>query len=266
MSTEVSKVQETGLAVADQLPMDEILKGDVLIPKLLLMQGLSDLVADRKAQQGDIVRSTSAEKVGDPDKAVEFIPLVLKNEWTLMEEINGKYEYRSTEPRTSKNEDQPWEFTQNGAPWKRVKVITCFALLLDDVNAEAKEIEKFKKTGEMPDLNKTLLPVAISFRSTSYVAGKGVSTHFAKAAAMTRFGVKPHAFSLMLSCKQEKNDKGNYFVFGVSQGKKVDAAAFDIADAWVNRLRTQTVRVDEGADVETHQPSGSREVASDSQY
>ncbi len=95
-----------------------------------------------------------------------------------------------------------------------------FALLPGDIAAEAKEIENFNKTGEMPDLNKVLLPVLISFRSSGFAAGKEVSTHFAKAQAMSKYGVKPYGFTLKLGCKQAENDDGKFFVPTIGQGRK----------------------------------------------
>lgn len=248
MSKAVTKTEEkkTQLpATMAQAPREEILKSDVIIPKLLLMQGLSDFVNERKAQQGDIMRSTTIEKLGDPEHPISFIPLTFTNDWRLEEEENGKYKFRGNEPRTAKNEDSPWEFEKNGTRWKRTKVINVFALLPQDIKAEQAEVEKFKTTGEMPDLNKTLLPVVISFRSTSYNAGKAVATHFAKAAAMAKYGVKPYGFSLQLKCYADKNEKGAYYVYEIGQGGQVSAAELEKAHEWYQILSTQKVQVDE---------------------
>ena len=249
MTTAIAKKEETQLATVEQNGAQEILKSDVIIPKLLLMQGLSDLVSQRKAQQGDIVRSTTGEVVGGPDKPLSFIPITFQNLWMLTEEVNGKFEWRATEPRTARNENEPWEFEKHGSKWRRVKVVDCYALLPQDIEAEAKEIAKFQETGEMPDLNKTLLPVVISFRSTSYNAGRAVVTHFTKAAGMAKYGAKPYGFTLDLSCHQDKNDKGSYYVFTVNQGKAVAKDVVAKAEEWYHILSTQKVQVDNSDDV-----------------
>lgn len=261
MSKEVTK-KETNLPSTAMTASDtsEVLSGDVLIPKVLLMQGLSEYVIERKAQQGDIVRSTTGEKLGDPDKTLEFIPLMIKNEWILQENVAGKYEFRSIEPRTAANEHSDWNFKQNGADWKRVKAINCYALLPADIDAELAEVAKFKKDGTIPDLNKTLLPVVISFRSTSFNAGKGVSTHFAKAKTMEKFGVKPWSYTLKLGCYTEKNDRGTFFCFSVAQGGPANKAHVEKATEWVNSLKVVNVLIDEKGEADEHLPTGSRTV------
>jgi len=48
---------------------------DVKIPVLLMMQGLSDFVADGKAAMGDIVHSQTEKVIGGSKDPVRFIPL-----------------------------------------------------------------------------------------------------------------------------------------------------------------------------------------------
>ena len=92
----------------------EVLNSDIIIPKVLLMQGLSDFVQDRKAAIGDMVRSTTAEKLGDDKTPISFIPLKMSNAWTISEKIDEKYEFRRVELRNAANEDLPYEFEENG--------------------------------------------------------------------------------------------------------------------------------------------------------
>lgn len=246
MSNQVAKKEATHLTVAQPHQGQEtILKSDVVIPKLLLMQGLSELVNERKAQQGDIVRSTTGEKLGDDKTAVEIIPLTFKNVWILQEKVGKKYEYRGLEPRTAANEAAPWEFEQNGAEWKRTKAVDVFAILPKDVDAELVEIKKFQDTGEIPDLNKTLLPVVVRFQSTSFKAGRDIVTHFTKAAGMAKYGVKPYSVTVKLKCYQDKNDKGTFFVFETAQGTKVNPAQLERAEEWYKIVTSQNVQVDE---------------------
>jgi hypothetical protein len=228
MTTEVMKREETGVANYTK-GGEEIIRADALIPRLLLMQGLSDFVSDRKAQQGDMVRSTTIEKLGDPEVPVELIPITYQNRWRLEEEIKGKFEYRGTEARTAKNDDQPWEFMHQGAKWKRTKVIDLYAVLPQDIAAEQNEKKRFQETGELPDLNKTLMPVLVSFRASSYQAGKKIVDIFMKA---QNFGVQPHHYKTKLKCHQESNDKGTYYVFDLEGTKPVTTDEKEISDRW----------------------------------
>jgi hypothetical protein len=255
MTQEVAK-KENGAVTQYERKESEALRTDVLLPKILLMQGLSQWVIDRKAQQGDILRSTTAEIIGGPDKPVDFIPLLFTNAWRMEEHVAGKFEYRGTEPRTAKTEDSPWEFEKNGAKWRRMKVVNVFALLPSDIAAMDAELKKAKESGEMPDLNKTLLPVLLSFRSTSYNAGKAVVTHFVKAQGMAKYGAKPHGYTLSLGCYGDKNDKGSFSVYDVKQGRKCSKSEFEAAEAWLDRLSTTSYQVDESDENSEAQATG----------
>lgn len=243
MSNAVAKKEQTQVAMA-QAPApggEELLSSSIVIPKLLLMQGLSEFVNERKAQQGDMVRSTNGEVLGGPTKPVEFIPITFNHTWVLQEKIGGKYEYRGQEPMTAANQDLPWEFKQNGADWKRVKSLNVYALLPQDIAAEQAELEK-AKSGEMPDPDKALLPVLITFRSTGFTAGKDVVTHFAKA---RKFGLPGYVSTMKLSCHQDKNDKGTYYVFEVKSSGRATPEQQEVAKYWQGVLATQKVQVDE---------------------
>jgi len=248
MNQEVAKTS-AGVPAVDAPPAGPVvLNSDLVLEKVLLMQGLSELVNERKAQQGDIVKSVSAEKLGDIETPVAFIPLTFKNKWMLQEDCGGsRPEYRGMEERNAKNEDAPWEFTQDGAPWKRVKVTEVWALLMSDIEKQA-DVKKQIKAGKTPDLNATLLPVVISFRSTSFKAGQGVVTHFGKANQMSaEYGqeILPYAYSMALSAHPAKNEKGSFFVYKVKTGGKVNDEALNKAKHWVGVLDKTTIKVDE---------------------
>lgn len=247
MNDITKKETETALTAANTVGGEDILSSSIIIPKLLLMQGLSEFVNDRKAQQGDMVRSTTGEKLGDLEVPVEFIPLTFTNTWILNEKIGGKFEYRGQEPMTAKNQDLPWEFKKDGADWRRIKSLNVYALLPKDIRAEAEELKK-AASGEMPDPDKALLPVMISFRSTGYSAGKSISTHFAKAKT---FGLKGYVSVMKLKCYQEKNDKGAFYVFSVENAGKTLKEDLVVCEKWYTLLTSQNVniQVDESEDL-----------------
>lgn len=238
----------------------EILSSDILVPRLLLMQGLSEFVKERKAQPGDIMRSTTVEKVGDPTQPLEFIPLKVVNAWAESEVVGGKAEFKKSIPRTPDNEHYPWDFFRNpqgqefdkpgqlgATAWKRMKSINCFGILPGDIDAFEAEMKKAAESGEMPDLTKTILPVMISFRSTSFKAGQAISTFFAQVEEMKRSvpTIKHYAYTLPLSCADDKNDKGSYYIFKVGAPKKLDAKYLAVAERWWKLLtQLQDVKVD----------------------
>lgn len=223
---------------------EEILSQNIIIPRLLLMQGLSDFVAEGKAIMGEMVRSTTVEKLGGPDKPVEFIPLTFTNTWVISEKVGQKYEYRGQEPLTAANQDLPWEFEKNGGQWKRTKSLNLYALLPSDIEAEKAELAKAEE-GEMADPDKALMPVMIAFRSTSFSAGKTISTHFAKA---KKFNAPGYVSTLRLKCRKEKNDQGVFYVFEVETAGKTPKEAYSSCEYWRSLVGSSRVQVDEEAE------------------
>jgi hypothetical protein len=260
MTTELVKTETNSIVAAQpQTQGQEILNSDIVIPKLLLMQGLSEFVVEKKKcpisgqkiDTGNFVRSTTMEIVGSEEAPVRFIPLKMVSNWILQESINGKFEYRKLEPRTAKNEMEPWEFQQNGTTWRRVKTLDVFALLEKDIASYQAEMANLKDDA-LPDLNKMLLPVVISFRSTSFNAGKGVATFFAQIRDLQRYKpeIKSYGYSLELGAYQDKNDKGSYYVFKVGASKKVPDSMVVEAERWYQTLMhlPTNIKVDEAAE------------------
>lgn len=244
MSQDVVK-QEKNLPSTQSTSSEQVLKSDVVIPKLLLMQGLSELVAARKAAQGDMVRSTTGEKLGDDTHPVQVIPLTFQNLWMLSEKIGNKYEFRGYEPRTSANEAAPWDFKAGGTDWKRTKVMNLFALLPADIEAQKAAMAEFETSGNM-DLDKVLLPVVIPFRNTSFKAGKDIATLFAKAEAISRqVGKTIPAYGNMVSlkCEQQKNDKGAFFVFATEPAGKTSPEHREAAASWYGTLSSGAANI-----------------------
>ena len=238
---EVVEMKNKSVAVASGHIASGVLSSDVLIPKLLLMQGLSELVSQRKAQMGDIIKSISDTKLGDPETSIEIIPLAIKNVWVNYEMVGNKAVYRGQEIRNALNDDLEWNYSKQGTTWKRVKSIECFVLLHQDVLKQTK-----LKAGEVPNLDDVILPCVVSFRSTSYPAGKMMATHFEKAATYSAMGIKPWNYYLDLSCKADSNDKGNFFVWSISgKSKPVDSKFSETVNNWAQIVRGSNITVDE---------------------
>lgn len=222
-----------------------ILSSDILLSRILLMQGLSPLVSEkRKFQIGDIVRSIVEEKIGDDKNPIKFIPLRFDNFWVVKEakKQGQKQKFVRLEVRNAKNETLEWDFQEGGKDMQRVKALNVLALLESDVERAAAPLAE----GALPDLNKTLLPVMISFQSTSYKAGQSVVTHFA---AARKNNVEPHKYGLTLSCYQDKNDQGVFMVWKVGPSYAAPATAVKEATEWVQELRARgTVNVDMAED------------------
>ena len=257
-SKAVAVKESNALAVSQQQTYN-IVPSDVLVPKVLLMQGMSELVKQRKAQLGDIVRSTNGQKLGDPEHAVDFIPLSSpESTWVIELNQTGKFEYKKTVPRTPKNSGDQWNFladkdgnevppgTPGAIPARRINRLSLYALLPADVEADAVERKK-AESGEFPDFSKALMPVLISFRSLSFPAGKEVATFFTQVASFKR---NAYEAILKLKCHLEQNDKGSFYVFDVERNapRPVKKEQLETVKYWADLVGSVALKVDESQD------------------
>ena len=238
--------------IKSQVMDQEVVNSDVPIPRLILCQPISDRVVEGKNTPGQLIRSTTGETVGNKDDVIKIIPIKMENTWVNYEVVGGKAEFRSSEPRNASNEGFPWDFSQGGTEWKRKKAITLFALLPGDVKSYNDEMNRAEKEGDIPDLNKTLMPVVITFQSTSFkTGGKMVADFFTKLKSnmsdprMTALNIGPWSYQMDLFFKLEKNDKGMYFTLNVGKTEKSDKEASIEAKKWFGIISKGQVRVDD---------------------
>lgn len=260
MSKEVAKKEATEVTTfTPHQGAEEILSKDVILPQIYLMQDTSDFVKEKmkdptgkRLEAGNFIRSTDKMIVGSEEKPFEFIPLTYQNIWRIEEKSpGGRFEFRRYEPRTAKNEDLPWNYTENGTEWKRIKAMNLIALMPDQLDSFHKEIARAQAAGEIPDINLMVTPVSIQIRSTSFAkAGKAVATHFAKAKSMAQYGAKAHAFVMAMACTREKNEQGSFYVMQAHQTRKATKVEMEEAERWYQTVSTQAVKVhsDEEAD------------------
>lgn len=270
MNTEMTTTKSNGVTNYERTSSG-IVPGDVLIPRLLLQQGMSEFVKERKAQMGDMVRSTNAEKLGDPDTMMEFIPLSLPMAtWieTRKPEGSSRFLYKKRIARNADNDRDPFNYyvvtdpkgneteyaspVPNSVHHQRIKCLSLYIMLPQDI--EAFEVEKKKaQSGEMPDVSKALAPLLVEFRSTSFKAGKEISTYFTQAA---QFGAKPYQAILKLGCTLEQNDQGAFYVFNVDRSKLIPVKKeyMPQLEYWANIVRNpDDLRVDTTGDVGTEE-------------
>lgn len=188
-------VAQTGTEVALAADLGEWGTGDIssrdlVIPKILAMQGLSELVSEGKAKLGDFVDSVSGEVLGSIENPVEFIPFHMEKTWIISRKKKGegKFEFERYEPVTSENQDYPFEAQEGDDTLKYEYTLQFYVLLPHD----------------------TSMPYVISFKSTSLRSGKVLSTQmYVRNRAA---GLVPPAYTMLLTGKKEKNDKGTFIV------------------------------------------------------
>lgn len=227
------KPNQTSLALPDDLAGDwgteAVTSEDVIIPKLLLMHGQSELVMDKKATQGDLVKSTSQVVLGTEGTPVKVIPFTMYKTWVTSELVGKKYEWRGEEPLTPANSDKPWDYImykdaeytadtddkdakKNGSVWRRDRAYNFYCLLVS-------ELEE----------GKTTLPVRLQFKRTSHKAGKQIASFFSECKMEKR---PPAVMQWEIGSELIKGEENNYYVFKVNPGEATTVEQIQSCKRW----------------------------------
>ncbi len=223
-----------GAVMADEWDLGKVDSSDIIIPKLLIMQAPSKLVAQEKAQMGDIVNSVSGDVLGTcrekDNKPVQFIPFKEEKTWTIFELVGSKPEFRQSIARTPNNDNLEREYQEGGKNFRRYRTLSYWVLLNNEL-----------ENSDMP------LPYVLSFRSTGFKAGKVLSTHFVLCKAALQKGkmVPPPATVFELSGDKVSNDKGTFFVPNLKNVGATKEEFVVVAAQWLRTLKTKSYQIDE---------------------
>lgn len=199
---------------------------DIIIPRILLMQGQSEKVLAGEALFGEFRDSVSNELLGGPKKPLDVIPFSMKKAIFVSEyePKSKKYVYKETIDATAENEALPWE----ADGFRRQKVMSFFVLLPSEL----------EKGGAIPKL--------ISLKSSSMNAAKVIATQMYAINAAAQPWLPPPAYVMTLSVKLDKNDQGNFAVTEAKRGRLSTPEEVQAAFGWFNSIaNNEAVKVDE---------------------
>lgn len=205
----------------DDTPVD---MSDLLIPKILLMQGMSKLVGAEKALSGDMIDSISNAKLGNKESSIEVIPFHVTKTWVIFEEINGKLEYKEIVPFNETNATWKWDDVDQGVKIRRDKSINYYVLLPSEINAGM------------------YMPYVVSFRRTSYQGGQKLETARAK---FQLFKKPIFAKTFKLLAIKESNDKGTFNRFDVETCRDTTPEEIAAVNKWRELVKAPHARVDD---------------------
>lgn len=225
MNTEITK-QEPKSVILDEAMGGTWGSGgtsteDMLIPRVLLMQAMSQIVSNGKAAPGDVIDSVDMQPLAKPGTAVEIIPIMTFLEWRVSKFIDGQWQFEKKVPWNQTNATWQYESIIDGIQTKNEKAINVFCLLPNKLDE---------------------LPFLISFKSSSYQAGKKLSTHF-QISSMK--GKPPASVTFALTSVKQQKDKYSFFAFDVSKKRDTTKEELAIAYRWWKTLSATKVKVDE---------------------
>lgn len=186
---------------------------DILIPKILLMHGSSDLVKKGVRNVGEIIKSTSEEVVAKRNETLDVLVFEKWKEWRIMKKPAGKerYEYVRTEAWAPENDELPWEYQENGEDYRRDKTMNFYGLI-------AKEAEA--GTG---------FPVKLSFVRTSFRSGLKIADAYSRA-LMNKQPPTSQIFKIGSEVREGVDD--SYLAFTAVVGEKSSEAMQKAALGW----------------------------------
>lgn len=199
---------------------------DIQIPRLHLLQAMSDGVSEGDFKIGDIIHTTDQVVLGGRTEPVIFIPFhVMKINQKFRTDVSPK-EYVCTEPFTH---DRPWE---EDYVWTRRdgQVINC-------------HVNNYKTVivhGILAaDDNDMALPVSITFRSSAGKGGRAIMNHFATVAEFNRMrgtNNRPYKFAWELTSELVTGDSGKYAVWVCKKARKATEEEMEECDNWAAAL------------------------------
>lgn len=223
---------------------DQLSSSDFVIPRALVMQGLSEFVVDGKAKLGDVVNSLTEEVMGSIQKPMEFIPFWVDKKMKVLKEVNGKFVLDRIEALTPVNEHL-YDGVENGFKVKYEAVYNVYAIVPGSA-----------------------LPIMVSFKSTSKKAGKKIAT-IMYAENMTALKLPPCATKLKLISTKRQNDKGTFAVVDIARVGQSTKEEINECAKWIGIVKSGAAKsheVEEHEDQSSSQPSGSRELNPDMEF
>lgn len=230
--------------IADEWGITSLTSRDIMIPKILAMQAMSQPVISGEAKFGELRDSLNGKILGGIAKPITFIPFYMDKCFVVMRVKDGKFKFHRTEAITAYTEDHEFECTaEDGQAEKWYRTMNYYVLLENELK------------------NKEAIPYVISFRSTSARAGqKLATTMFMK---NIKAGKTPAAMIMELSATKTQNDKGTYVVLDVKESRPSTEAEVSEAFQWVKTVRAGKVKADH-SDLEQETSSGTVGTAPES--
>lgn len=205
--------KELSINAADLWAPQNNTAGSIIIPKVMVMQGLSKAVIDGNARFGDFVDSLTNEVLGNINTPFEFIPFHVEKEIYISENKSTKagqkdFKYVRKEKLTAANENLPWNDVENGVEIQRTQVYNFYVLNPKDLT----------------------LPYIISFKGKSLRNGKVLNTAaFVKAAMANSF---PPAHHYILKGTKDSNEKGTFVVISSERAGTSTMDEVKVAAQW----------------------------------
>ena len=221
---EVSKVEEvkTDLVAYDASEWGDVVveSKDLILPKILLQQALSEAVKSRVARDGDYVNTLTNSVCSDEKGNVSVLPFFCRQTYTI-EKWNGKkFEFLKIVPCVVGEEPKPFEEDINGERFKNSHNYEFFCMLEEGGT-----------------------PAILSFKSTSHKTGKQLFNIMYLQNPQQK---KTPAHNWITIGRSEKtNDMGTFWVMDFSIGRESKPEELTECKTWIATIKQSAFKVAE---------------------
>ncbi len=207
---------------------------DLLIPKLLLMQGMSEAVNDGKANVGEWRDSVNLTKFGSLSEPCEVVPFHVTKHWDIeVEQDDGKFKWERTDAIVESpmapgyNDNLPWSDKEDGKNIKRIRRLNFFVLMPSEIAAG------------------TSIPYVLSFKSTALKEGQKMLNQMY--VRNLRAKLTPASYKFKLSVGKAENERGKWFTAVVELGERSSDVEIAEALSWYKTVSAKgaAIKVDE---------------------
>lgn len=223
----VQKIEKKEIATqSERAYTPYISKADLVVPRLQLMQAMSDKVAKhREAFAGEIRDNLVNDLFAKEGEQLAFTPVHAETIWMIhKEKLEGKKKVREfigVEKVTPENEFAPYE-EDLGDGWTQVRT---------------KQIELYVLLDKDPTI-----PYIVSFAKTSIKAGKKALTQMYLKNVTA--GLDVSAVKMWLMSKQEQGDQGAYYVYDIGIVGKATEEEQASALQWYKSITSGQIRTE----------------------
>ena len=203
---------------------------DINIPRLHLLQGLSEGVADGTYKMGDIIHTGDQKVLGGKDSPVVFIPFhIMKVNQKYRADVSPK-EYICTEPLSGQEwEDPNYVWEQRDGTKVKCKVRNYRTIIVHGI-----------LPGDDDDMS---LPVSITFKSSAGKNARAIVSHFATVAQFNQLkgsNNRPYNVAWELSSEHVKGDGQVFAKWVCKKSRKADDEEIEECDQWASAISKNT--------------------------
>jgi len=208
---------------------------DILIPRILLMQGTSKWVPDT-FNMGDLINSVEEELLAAKGKKITIIPFVMKKTWQIFTDEQTPQWVRQ-ETWNAANDNADWQFEEEDpdrgvVQLKRQRNYGFYCLIV----------------GEDGTIDPFSIPAQINFRSSSgFKEGKKIASHFGVMKSMQQPGF---TVAWDIGTESVKDGDKSYQKFIVKKARNTTKEEMEPIYKWLTLMETQADRFTEHSEAE----------------